>query len=176
MCSDCNGLGMRMEIDPDLIVPKPGAVDPRGRDRHLGHVAMERGQGWTFRIIEAMAKATGIDLDVPFAKLTKKQQKQVLYGIDAKKKIRVSWGEAGSDSHGTWRMNYGGVIPTLMRRYRETSSDRSREQYLKFMREVACGSCAGRRLRPESLVVKRSRPRARRGFGAQRARFRQLVS
>ena len=57
-----------------------------------------------------MAKATGIDLDVPFGKLSKKQQRQVLYGIDAKK-IRVSWGEAGSDSHGTWRMKYGGVIP-----------------------------------------------------------------
>ena len=152
MCGACNGLGTRMEIASELVVPNPklsirdGAIAPWA-------TSVERGEGWTFRTIEALAKATGVDLDVPFSKLGKKQRDQVLYGVEGKK-IQVTWGKAGSENHGSWGMRYRGVIPTLMRRYRETSSERTRDQYRRYMRESACDACGGNRLRPESLCVR----------------------
>jgi excinuclease ABC subunit A len=152
MCSACNGLGTRMEIAADLVVPDPkltirqGAIAPWA-------TSVERGEGWTFRTIEALARATGVDLDVPFAKLGKKQRDQVLYGVEGKK-IQVTWGKEGSDNHGSWGMRYRGVIPTLMRRYRETSSERMRDQYRRYMRESPCDGCDGKRLRAESLCVR----------------------
>ncbi len=151
MCSACNGLGLRTEIDPDLVVPdrslsiREGAIAPWA-------TSVERGEGWTFRIIEALAKATGVDLDVPFGTLPKKLRDQVLYGLDGKK-IRVTWGQEGTDSHGAWGVRFPGIIPTLMRRYRETSSERMRDQYRQYLREITCDGCEGRRLRPESLTV-----------------------
>jgi excinuclease ABC subunit A len=152
MCNACNGLGTRIEIDPDLVVPdrslsiRGGAIAPWG-------TAVERGDGWTYRMVEAVAKATGVDLDVPFGKIPKKLRDQVLYGIEGKK-IQMTWGQAGSDNHGSWGVRFRGVIPTLMRRYHETSSERMRDQYRKFMRELPCQACAGKRLRRESLCVK----------------------
>jgi excinuclease ABC subunit A len=151
-CEACNGLGTRTEIDPDLVVPdrtksiREGAIAPWA-------TSVERGEGWTFRIIEAMSEATGVDLDIPFEKLGKKLEETVLYGLDGKK-IRVTWGQQGSESHGSWGIRFHGVIPTLMRRYRETSSERMREQYRKYMREITCDECGGKRLRKESQAVK----------------------
>lgn len=151
-CSACNGLGTRTEIDPALVVPdrkksiREGAIAPWA-------TSVERGEGWTFRIIEAMSEATGVDLDVPFAKLGKKLEETVLYGLDGKK-IRVTWGKEGSESHGSWGIRFHGVIPTLMRRYRETTSERMREHYRKYMREMTCDECGGNRLRKESASVK----------------------
>ncbi|HEX7671390.1 MAG TPA: excinuclease ABC subunit UvrA, partial [Polyangiaceae bacterium] len=139
MCSACNGLGSRTEIDPDLVVPNPklsireGAIAPWA-------TSVERGEGWTFRIIEGMAKATGVDLDVPFGKIPKKLRDQVLHGLGGKK-IRVTWGQEGTENHGTWGIKFQGVIPTLMKRYRDTSSEKMREQYRQYLREMPCGEC-----------------------------------
>jgi len=152
MCAACNGLGVRTEIDPELVVPDPkrsiraGAIAPWA-------TSMERGDGWTFRTIEALAKATGVDLDVPFGKLPKKQRDQVLFGLDGKK-IRVTWGAEGTENHGSWGIRFHGVIPQLMRRFRETSSERMRDQYQKYMRELTCDACDGQRLREASLAVR----------------------
>jgi excinuclease ABC subunit A len=152
MCNACNGLGTRIEIDPELVVPdrslsiRQGAIAPWG-------TAVERGDGWTYRMVEAVAKATGVDLDMPFGKIPKKLRDQVLFGIEGKK-IQMTWGKAGSENHGSWGVRFKGVIPTLMRRYHETGSERMREQYRKFMRELACQTCGGKRLRRESLFVR----------------------
>ncbi|MBL8683639.1 MAG: excinuclease ABC subunit UvrA [Myxococcales bacterium] len=154
MCPACNGLGTRLEMDPALIIPdatksiNDGAIAPWA-------TAVDRGEGWTFRIIEAMAKATGVDLDKPWKKLPEKQRQQVLFGL-GDKRMRVTWGKEGSESHGSWAIRFHGVIPTLMRRYQETSSERMREVYRKYLRDVPCDACEGRRLRPESLAVKLS--------------------
>jgi len=152
MCGACNGLGVRTEIDPELVVPnsalsiRDGAIAPWG-------ASVERGDGWTYRMIEALSKATKVNLDTPFQKLSQKHRDQVLYGLEGKK-IQVTWGSEGTDSHGTWGMNYRGVIPTLMRRYRETNSERMREQYRQFMRELSCDVCGAHRLRDESRAVR----------------------
>ena len=152
MCTACNGLGTRIEIDPELVVPdrslsiKAGAIAPWA-------TSVERGDGWTFRMIEALSKATGVELDVPFGKLPKKQRDQVLFGLDGKK-IRIEWGQQGSESHGSWGVRFHGVIPTLMRRYHDTKSERMRDQYRKYMRELPCDECEAKRLRPASLCVR----------------------
>jgi excinuclease ABC subunit A len=152
MCPGCNGLGYSLEPDPELIVPdasvsiRDGAIAPWAS-------AMERGEGWTFRIADAVAKACDVSLDMPFEKLAKKKRDMVLYGVE-NKKISVSWGKEGTGSHGTFGMQYEGVIPGMMRRYRETSSELAREHYLKFMTERPCEACEGKRLRPESLAVR----------------------
>jgi excinuclease ABC subunit A len=154
MCPECNGLGTRLEMEPSLIVPDPtksihdGAIAPWAS-------AVDKGEGWTYRIIEAMAKATGVDLDKPWKKLPEKQRQQVLYGLEGKR-MRVTWGKEGSESHGSWAIKFHGVIPTLMRRYQETTSERMREVYRKYLRDVPCDACAGTRLRPETLAVKLS--------------------
>lgn len=154
MCPACNGLGTRLEMDPKLIIPdasksiNEGAIAPWA-------TAVDRGEGWTFRIIEAMANATGVDLDKPWKKLPEKQRQQVLYGL-GDKRMRVTWGKEGSESHGSWAIRFHGVIPTLMRRYQETSSERMREVYRKYLRDIPCDACEGRRLRPESRAVKLS--------------------
>jgi excinuclease ABC subunit A len=152
MCPKCNGLGTVLEIDPELIVPDP-SLSIRGGAIQPWATSVERGEGWTFRIIEAMAKATGVDLDVPWKKLPAKQKHQVLHGLEGGK-VRVQWGKEGSESHGSWAIKFHGVIPTLMRRYQETTSEKMREQYAKYLRNMPCDACEGRRMRPESLAVK----------------------
>ncbi len=152
MCTSCNGLGTRLDVDADLVVPdaklsiRGGAIAPWA-------TGMARGEGWTFRIADAVAKACKVDLDTPWDKLGAKKQEMVLYGIEGKK-ISVSWGKEGDVSHGTWGMRFSGVIPSLMKRYQAASSDSAREQYKKFMSEQPCEVCEKKRLRPETLAVK----------------------
>jgi len=152
MCPTCNGLGTRMEPAPELVVPdtsltiREGAIAPWA-------TAMDRGEGWTFRIIEGLAKSCDVDLDTPWSKISKKKRDTVLHGVDGQR-IAVEWGKEGSSSHGTVGMRYEGVIPNLMRRFRETDSEAARDYYRKFFREAPCDACGGKRLRPESLAVR----------------------
>jgi excinuclease ABC subunit A len=152
MCPHCHGLGSRLEIDPKLVVPD-SSLSIRGGAIRPWATSAEKGEGWTFRIIDAMSKATGVDLDTPWKKLTEKQRHQVLFGLDGKK-IRVQWGKEGSENHGSWGIRFSGVIPQLMRRYQETTSERMREHYQQYLRDLPCEDCAGKRLRPESLSVR----------------------
>ncbi len=152
MCGACNGLGTRLEIDPALVIPDPalslreGAIAPWAS-------AMARGEGWTFRIIDAVAKACSVDLDVPWRKLGAKKQEMVLHGLSGKR-IAVTWGKEGTETHGTWGIKFEGVIPSLMRRFQQSSSESAREAYRKFMSERPCDVCGSRRMRPESLSVR----------------------
>jgi excinuclease ABC subunit A len=152
MCHGCNGLGSKQEVDAALVVPDPGLSIRQGAIAPWA-TAMARGEGWVFRIADAVAKACEVDLDVPWKKLGRAKQNMVLYGL-AGRKIAVRWGKEGTESHGTWGMRYQGVIPTLMRRFQQTASEAAREQYRKFMSEQACDGCGQERLRPESLAVK----------------------
>lgn len=152
MCSACNGLGTRLAVDPELVIPDPslslkdGAIAPWA-------TSMERGDGWTYRIASAVARACKVPLDTPWKKLPKAKQQQVLFGLDGKR-VTVTWGKAGeTKSHGSWDMKFEGVIPGLMRRYQATSSEAARDQYRKFMTDRPCEECAGKRLRKESLHV-----------------------
>ena len=152
MCSACNGLGTRLEVDPELVVPD-AALSIRGGAIAPWATAMARGEGWTFRIADAVAKACKVDLDTPWKKLGKAKQDLVLFGLEGQK-IAVSWGKEGSESHGTFGMKFEGVIPNLMRRYQQSASEQAREHYRVFMSERGCDTCGGLRLRPETLAVR----------------------
>jgi excinuclease ABC subunit A len=151
MYQACNGWGAA-GVDEALVVPnraltiREGAIAPWAS-------AMARGEGWVFRIADAVARACQVELDAPWNKLGKKKQSMVLYGLGGRK-IAVTWGKEGTESHGTWGMRYQGVIPSLMRKFQQTSSEAARDQYRKFMSEQPCDTCKSKRLRPESLSVR----------------------
>ncbi len=152
MCQGCNGLGTRLEVDPDKVISDPslsireGAIAPWRN-------SMDRGEGWTFRIVDAMAKATKVNLDTPWKKLSKKKKEQVLFGVKGRR-IRVTWGSEEKGNHGSWGVKFEGILNTIQRRYQATSSQQMRDHYMKFMSELPCEDCGGRRLRPESLAVR----------------------
>jgi excinuclease ABC subunit A len=150
-CTDCHGLGTRSEVDPSLVVVdetlsiRAGAVAPWA-------AAMTRGEGWSFRIAAAAAKACAVRLDTPWKDIPKDKKKKLLFGL-AGERIEVTWGKAGEGSHGTYRAKFEGVVPQLERLFRETTSEQMREHYRKFFRDRPCGACKGKRLRRESLAV-----------------------
>jgi excinuclease ABC subunit A len=146
-CPNCDGLGTRFEVDPELVVSDPdlsiadGAVTPWGgaRGEYFG------------RVLEAVAAANSFSVATPWRALKKAEQKVVLYGSGTQKvhvQYRNRYGRVRSyDTH------YEGVVPWLTRRHSEAESDHSRESIEGYMREVPCPVCGGARLRPESLAV-----------------------
>ncbi|MDP9442649.1 MAG: excinuclease ABC subunit UvrA [Actinomycetota bacterium] len=146
-CPTCSGLGTRFEVDPELVVPNPdlsiaeGAIAPWAN----GH------SEWYQRVLTALADAYGFETTTPFKKLTKAQQKMLLYGSGARKvavNFKNRYGRVRSYS-----TSYEGVIPHLQRRHSDSDSDHVREQMEGYMREVPCRECGGARLKPESLAV-----------------------
>jgi len=150
MCTECNGLGRRMQIDPELVVPDPSLSIREGAIAPFANV-MERESGWTFQIVDAMVQHYGIDLDKPWIQLSKRHQSLMLYG-SGDDRVRVAF----EHSHGQidWNMHYEGIINTLMRRYQQTQSEAMRRHYLGYFAEGSCDSCQGSRLRPESRAVR----------------------
>ena len=151
MCPTCNGLGITLEMDPELVVPdqdlslRGGAIQPWAN-------MMERGSGWNYSIFVALQDTFGIDLDAPWKKLDARQQRLLLYGT-GDRRVRVQW-KGRSGNTGSWHTRFEGVLNTLMRRYHETKSEQMRQYYEKYLANRDCGDCEGRRLRPESLAVR----------------------
>ncbi|HTP52664.1 MAG TPA: excinuclease ABC subunit UvrA [Anaeromyxobacteraceae bacterium] len=139
-CTDCQGLGTRAEMDADLIIPDPslsireGAVEPWAG-------GMERGEGWTFEFVEHLSRSLGIDLDVPWSKLSKRDREVILNGTEA----------AGVKSY---RIHWEGVLNQLYRRFKSTGSEAMRRYYMRFFSDKPCPACGGERLRPESRAVR----------------------
>jgi len=150
MCADCNGLGQSFTISRDLVVPNErlsldeGAIKPWGSD-----VGKQDNWGHGFRA-QVIAKL-GIPTDKPFEKLAKKHRDALLHGT-GDKKFRVTW--RGKSGQGSMNIVWEGALPRLLRRFRETSSERAKRWYAQFLANEACETCAGTRLRVESAAVK----------------------
>lgn len=144
MCADCNGLGQRMEIDSELLIPdrslsiRQGAIVPYAN-------VMARGSGINFGIFDALSREFGVDLERPWSQLAKKHRDLVLYGT-GDRRVQVSW--VGSHGKMSWPQQFEGVIPSMVRRFRETKSEDMRRYYTQFMSETACTTCNGTRLGP----------------------------
>ncbi len=149
MCVDCNGLGTRMAVDPDLVVPDTDLSIGDGAIA-CWNAAFMRDTGWTANIVKALSKKYKIPLDKPWNKLTKKQRNIMMHGSRGER-IQVRW--SGRHGGGRWAMRWEGVIPQLERRHRETRSERMRRHYDAFLRSQHCASCAGTRMRAESRAV-----------------------
>ena len=148
MCVECNGLGFRKEMDPDLVVPDAsislddGAIVPWAP-------SMKRKTGWTFRFIKQATEALGIDRSAPWRDVPADLRHILLMGSD--QEITVKW--SGKRSSGSWKTTIEGVIPSLLRRYKQTESGRMRRYYEGYMRTLPCAECGGSRLRGEARAV-----------------------
>nr|WP_062340400.1 excinuclease ABC subunit UvrA [Herbidospora sakaeratensis] len=146
-CPECTGLGTRMEVDPELVVPDP--------EKTLGDGALTPWAGghtsdYFEKLMEGLGNALGFDLDTPWEKLTKAQQNALLHGHDEQVHIRYSNRFGRQRSYYT---DFDGVIPWIQRRHAESESDAVREKFEGYMREIPCPACKGRRLKPVSLAV-----------------------
>jgi excinuclease ABC subunit A len=149
-CESCRGLGTRLEISADLLVPDTSISIREGAIRPWSQM-MRRGAGWNVKIFEALERDFGVDLDKPWRKLTAEQRALVLFGT-GREKIRVKWRRG--ESSGTWAMRFEGVANAMLRRLHQTSSNEMRGYYQQYLSDVACTDCNGARLKPESLAVR----------------------
>ena len=145
-CPTCDGLGTRLEVDPELVVPD---TDLSVNEGALAPWASATLEYWN-RVIESVAEVHAIDLDTPFRRLPKRQRDVLLYGSD--EQIHVRYKNRYGRQRSYWT-SYEGVVTNVERRHRETDSESQREKLEQFMREIPCRACNGARLRPETLAV-----------------------
>lgn len=150
-CSACHGLGTKLEIDAELVIPNKkltlaeGAIMPWSvTTSHLS---------WYNKILEKVARAKGFSMHIPAEKLPKEAIETVLFG-DKDEKYEIPFGDEASAFQGTYSTTFEGVIPNLERRYLETDSEYIRKKIEQYMRISECPSCHGNRLKPEVLAVK----------------------
>ena len=147
-CPTCQGLGVKFEVDPELVVPNPdlsigeGAIHPWAS----GHAK------YFHRLLESTTEQFGIDIDAPWASLDSDERRLMLYGVEAGDKVLVKFRNRYGRTR-TYSATYEGVIPWLSRRHSEAESDWARENAEGYMREVPCHSCGGARLNEYSLAV-----------------------
>ena len=148
-CPVCTGLGCKLEIDPNLVIPdkrlslNEGAIQPWIRNGQLST--------WSRSILQSLGHRHGFSLLTPVKDLSEEQLRVILYG-DGGELIPATY----EDRNGQLRQyyaNFPGVIPYLERRHRETSSDSVREDIERYMAASSCPACHGKRLKPESLAV-----------------------
>jgi excinuclease ABC subunit A len=148
-CPACTGLGSRLEIDPDLVMPNPdlslqdGAILPWRR--------MATSDGWFNKILVAVAEHYGFRMDVPISKLSDRAREILLFG-NGGERVEVRYPSRNGNIH-TFRTTFEGIVPNLQRRYRETGSEVVKGEIERYMTNKPCPTCNGMRLKPESLSV-----------------------
>ena len=150
-CPACQGLGMRLEIDPNLIIPDNSKSINEGAIAVLEWNNSRFDNGYYWQQLLQVASAYDIDLDMPVSQIPKDKMKIILYGSNGASLNMVLTGR--NDRKSTYRAPFEGVIPNLERRYNETNSDYIRDRIAEFMKETPCQVCHGKRLKPESLAV-----------------------
>ncbi len=146
-CPVCDGLGTRMVISEEAIFPD-GNLSLR--EGGLNAMGFDSANGMASQYLQAMGKKYGFTLDTPVNRLREDARQAILYGTGAEKITIEYEGARGPMSYST---SFEGVIPTLERRYRETSSEGMREAYEEYMAEELCPACHGQRLKPEARAV-----------------------
>jgi len=148
-CPECSGLGMHLEITPDLIVPdmtkslRDGAIYPWA----------VTGNNYYTDVLYSVAREFNIDFDKPFEELTPEEQKIILYG-SGDKKVLMEHDEFGTKRRKVYRTTFKGVIPYLKSKYEGTNSDLIRAEVEKYMTQIPCSRCKGARLNEFALSVK----------------------
>jgi excinuclease ABC subunit A len=150
-CPECQGLGSKLEIDPDLLIPDPDRSFREGAIAALEWSGPRDQNTYYWQMVEAVAHQYHIDLDAPVSSLPKEKVDRVLYGTQGAN-ISVHL-QGRNDRQSTYQTPFEGVITNLERRYRETNSDYIRNKIAEFMSDRPCPVCKGTRLRPEVLAV-----------------------
>ncbi len=144
-CPDCKGLGTKLTVEPDLVMPNPKLTLAEGAIRPWSKTTARI--SWYSRVLEILAKEYGFSVHVPVKDLPKKAIDVIMYGTQGK---RISMPtETGRE----YQANFEGVVANLERRYRETESDYMRGEIENYMRIRKCATCNGKRLKPEVLSV-----------------------
>jgi excinuclease ABC subunit A len=143
-CPVCTGLGSRLEVDPELVIPNGRLTIAEGAIRPYNRINVDN---WYMKKLQAVGDRYGFSLQVPTSELSESQMDKILYGT-GNEAFRVGLGIGRSFS-----TTYEGVIPNLERRHKETESDFIRRDIERFMQERPCHACRGKRLKPEVLAV-----------------------
>ncbi|WP_206515555.1 excinuclease ABC subunit UvrA [Georgenia faecalis] len=146
-CPECTGIGTRLEVDPELVVPDDELTLAEGAVQPWAKTSAE----YFLRLLKALGEELGFDVDVPWRALPERAKKAILYGKDHTVHVRYRnrWGRERAYSTG-----FEGAIAFIERKHAETESESSRDRYEGYMREIACPVCGGARLKPEVLAVK----------------------
>jgi excinuclease ABC subunit A len=150
-CPDCQGLGNRLEIDPDLLIPDPERALSEGAIVALEWNGPRDQGGYYWHMVESVARAHRIDLNAPIKTLSRENLNRILYGTGSES-INVTL-EGRNERKTSFQTSFEGVIPNLERRYRETQSEYVRGKISEYMTDRPCPTCKGERLRPEALAV-----------------------
>ncbi|MDR2183735.1 MAG: excinuclease ABC subunit UvrA, partial [Clostridiales bacterium] len=150
-CPECSGLGFKMEFDPDLIVPNPDLSISQGAIVAPGFNQAGNTGTWGGNIVVHLAKHYGFSLTTPFKKLGLETRRIILYGNEGEA-FPINYTDQRGQSR-IYMHHFEGIIPSLARRYKETGSEWSKQQYEGFITNIECDACRGRRLREEMLAV-----------------------
>lgn len=143
-CPVCTGLGSRLEVDPELVIPNGRLTIAEGAIRPFNRVTTDT---WYMKKLSAVADRYNFSLQVPTSELKKEDLDRIMYGTGSEK-YRISLGVGRS-----FETTFEGVVTNLERRHKDTESDFMRRDIERFMRERPCHECKGRRLKPEILAV-----------------------
>jgi excinuclease ABC subunit A len=150
-CPDCQGLGSKLEIDPERIIPDPDRTLNEGAIASMEWSGPKEEGGYYWQGLQAAAKSYRIDLDKPVRELTPEQMNIILYGT-GDKQVQMTYKNSNGHEFRFWRA-FEGVITNLERRYKETNSEYIREKISEFMSDRPCPTCQGKRLNPAALAV-----------------------
>ncbi len=149
-CHVCHGIGYKMEFAPELMIPDWSLSIAEGAIAVLGWQSVTDKGSYTRCMMEAVAKEYGFDLTTPFEDYTEEVRDIILNGTRGKK-VEVHY--VGQRGGGVYHVEFEGLIKNMERRYRETGSDSTKQEYETFMRITPCSECGGKRLKKESLAV-----------------------
>lgn len=149
-CHVCHGIGYKMEFAPELMIPDWSLSIAEGAIAVLGWQSVTDNGSYTRCMMEAVAKEYGFDLTTPFEDYTEEVRDIILNGTRGKK-VEVHY--VGQRGGGVYHVEFEGLIKNMERRYRETGSDSTKQEYETFMRITPCSECGGKRLKKESLAV-----------------------
>ncbi len=149
-CPECHGIGVKMEFDEDLLIPDKSMSIAEGAIAVLGWQSATDPSSYTGSTLTALAKEYKFDLKTPFEKLPKDIQDMIYYGTGGRV-VKVHY--QSQRGQGVYDVAFEGLIKNVERRYRETASDTTKQEYETFMRTTPCKMCKGKRLKKESLAV-----------------------
>ncbi len=149
-CPECYGIGYKMEFDEDLMIPDKSRSLNGGAIAVLGWQSAGDKGSYTHCTLEALAKEYQFSLDMPYQDLPAEIRHMLIYGTDGRV-VKVHY--KGQRGTGVYDVAFEGLIRNVERRYRETGSDSSKQEYETFMRTTPCACCKGKRLKKESLAV-----------------------
>ena len=149
-CPECTGLGYKMEFDVDLMIPDQSLSINQGAIVVMGWQSCADKGSFTNAILQALCQEYQFDLDTPFEEYPKQIKDVLIYGTEGKK-LQVHY--KGQRGEGVYEVAFEGLVRNVERRYRETGSPISRQEYETFMRITPCPVCKGQRLKKEALAV-----------------------